>query len=425
MARVGTSLFRGLNGASGLKRRLKRDVDAGFVPADRAQEKLGRSETSRPDGPLLWVHLDAKPDLEKAIGVFRHVRAEYEELNLLVTLDGEAKLPELSDHAFIQIAPYDTRETSAAFLHHWRPDVVLWMSEDMTHPVLHLMNTKHVPCIWVDAVAPKPSVLQRKLLAGSMRETLNGFVSIVAQNDLEVVEFHRLGVAKEKLEHSGILQAQVLPPTCDMAERDVLAKHLGARPVWLAMRATRAELAVVRGAHRRALRKSHRLLLILVPDDTGSAAKLSAELEADGWTVALRSRDLHPNAEDQIFVVDSPEEYGLWMQLAPICFAGGTLSSGARLNPLEPAALGSVVLFGGATQPYASAFNRLKRAQAALYVRDTQGLADGLEHLLSPENAANMAMAAWDETTRGAETSDYVRDLLLQALDETDQEQFK
>lgn len=181
-----------------------------------------------------------------------------------------------------------------------------------------------------------------------------------------------------------------------------------ARPVWFAASLPEAEEDAVIAAHRACLNHAHRLLLILAPQNPDRAAALAARMEAaQGWNVARRSLDDSPDPEVEVYLADtSTDEYGLWYRLAPVTFLGGSLSGdGIIHNPMEPAALGSAILYGPRLGAFGAACGRLGAARAARVIASPADLAEALDDLLSPDRAARLAQAAWAVSSEGAEAT--------------------
>lgn len=175
---------------------------------------------------------------------------------------------------------------------------------------------------------------------------------------------------------------------------------------------------MVVAAHRKAMRRSHRLLLVIVPENEDDGPVLAETLDADGWVTGLRSRDDEPEPDVEVFIADLPEELGLWYRLSPVALIGGTLAGdGQARNPFEAAALGSAVLFGPHMGLWRESFERLRDAGAARAVSDAPSLLRAVEFLLAPDKVAEMASAAWEVTTSGAEATDRIVDLVVDALD--------
>jgi len=420
MPPIGISLFRGLQkmqGPAALKRRLKRGIEDGTEHPERAAERLGQASEQRPGGPLVWVHLQDTDEIEKTEALLRHFMVEREDLNTLFTTTLYTGDDIHIKDGVHQFAPYSAASAVTAFLDHWKPNVILWMDSQLDAILLSETFDRGIPCFWVNASLPKETQRQWRWVPGSAKAILGGFETIFAQNKAAGMELRRHGAPSRIVRSVGPLQMQVEPPGCDMAERDRIAPFLSARPVWLASGATAAEIEAVVSAHRQLLRRSHRLLLIVEPNDKATAQNLAHRLDEEGMISARRSLGQDPLADVQVFIADNPEETGLWMHLAPITFIGGSLSGSTPVNPLEPASLGSVVLFGSNMIAHHDAAHLLLSSGAARKVRDAGALKAEVEHLLSPDRAAQLAMAAWDVMTSGAEVSDLIRDKVLGALD--------
>ena len=420
MPPIGISLFRGLQnmqGAAGLERRLRRGIADGSEHHTRGPERMCRGMADRPEGSLAWIHVQDLDEVEKILGLVQHFQSDHADLNILITTtiyDG-AELD--ADGIVHQFAPYSSPALANLFLDHWRPDIALWMDSRLDIALLPEAFQRRIPTIWVNAHMPKEAQSQWRWLPGSMKSLLKGFDTILAETEAAGRDLRRFGAKSDQVIMSGPLQLQVLAPSCNMTERDSFASALAARPVWLALGVCEVEEDALLAAHKQLVRKSHRLLLIIEPKEEHRGEVLASKLEGEGWDVVCRSKDEDPDAECQVYIADQLGEAGLWMHLAPITYAGGSLGTGTHLNPLEPAALGSVVLFGPHVNGYREAYRRLEDAGAASRVNDAHSLNKAVEHLLSPEEAAKMAMAAWDVTTSGAEVSDLLREKLAQALD--------
>ncbi len=380
------------------------------------------SYAPRPSGgPLVWCHVGNGAEFQALLGFIRQLTQTRDDLCFLITSRGEQKadlIPaDLSDLILLQTLPDDSSKSVRGFLDHWRPDLLVWMGQHLEISLLAESHARDVPAFWINARSPLSDQPGLRWARGTIRKVALGFRSILVENDISAAELSRIGLPVSKLRLAGALQEQTQPPSCNLAERDDMANILGARPIWLALNCSAEEDVLILAAHRQVMRKSHRLLLVLVPDDPSRAADLAHRLEDDGWVVALRSEGQEPTAEVQVYIADQPDEEGLWMHLSPVTLIGQTLTGGACGNPNEPASLGSVIMFGPRVDRYISAFKRLNAAGAACKVKDVGKLADEVEYLLQPERAAEMAMAAWDITTSGAEVASLVEELVFETLD--------
>lgn len=353
--------------------------------------------------------------------LIERLREERDDLGVLITTARHApdellgtRLP--ADVA-VQFAPYGAGPGVVEFLSHWRPDVGIWADNRFEPALIEGARRAGVELFLVDARVPERPGW--RWLPGLRRALLADFSHVLAGDARSAAGLRSLGVPGERIEITGFLQEGSAPLPCSQAERDTLAEVLAARPVWLAAGVMPEEVPLVTRAHQQAMRRAHRLLLVLVPERVEDGPPLAEALEAEGWVVGLRSRDDDPERDVEIFIADLPEELGLWYRLSPISLMGGTLANGrGTRNPYEAAALGSAVLYGPNLGLWRESYERLREAGAARAVSDEASLTRAVDSLLAPDKVAKMAAAAWEVTTSGAEATDRVVALVVDALDE-------
>ncbi len=377
---------------------------------------------TRAVGPRLWLHVGSEMEALGIPDLINRLSEERDDLDFLVTVSrrgpDELLASRLPRDTHVQRAPGATVHAATAFLEQWRPEVCIWADNTLEPVLITATDKAGVPLFLVDARVPERSGW--RWFPGQRRGLLKRFSFVIAGDAQSADGLKALGVPQDRIEVMGFLQVGNAPLPCSQAERDSLAEVLAARPVWLAAGVTEAEVPMVIEAHRQAIRRAHRLLLILQPENPTDGPALAERLEAEGWATGLRSRDDEPEPEVEIFVADLPEELGLWYRLSPISVMGGSLageSPRAVQNPFEAAALGSAVLFGPRVGPWAGSYERLRGAGAARAVTDRASLARAVEFLLAPDMVAAMATAAWELTTAGAEATDRIVALTMDALD--------
>jgi 3-deoxy-D-manno-octulosonic-acid transferase len=225
----------------------------------------------------------------------------------------------------------------------------------------------------------------------------------------------RAGARSTQVKQVGILERDAETLTCDVEELDRFAEVFSARPVWLAAKVHFDELDAVLSAHLQALRRAHRLVLLLVPGDVDDGDQFAEMLRQKGLEFCQRSRGETPKASTQVYLADRTGELGLWYRLAPVSFIGQTLAGkfGNGPDPLGAAALGSAVVHGPMIEHHIDSFTRLSRARAAYMVAHTGELAYALENFLAPDRAAQMAQAAWSVSTSGSDVMNQMIDALF------------
>lgn len=369
-------------------------------------------------GPAIWLHCPnamARPALTELIRVTLDARPDLRVLQTypMGTDPVLATEPQVSAVALAADTPGNAR----TLMQQWRPRLGLLCS-DALPPALITEAAQNKVILSLFADGPPERGLPDMMFRGRVANALvHRFDRVFLKAPQWAEPLRRYGVPATRLEVTGPLSEGSHALPCNEAERDALARGLAGRPTWLAMQVTRAETPMAIAAHAFAARKSHRLLLILVPDDPARGPEMAQELRAKGWTVGLRSDDEDPDDETQIYIADLDGERGLWFRLAPISFLGQTHGSGTPPDPFEPAALGSAILHGPTTGAQSERYLKLSRAGAAREVRNDKDLGTTLAELLAPDQAAAMAHSGWDISSQGAEATERLSHWIQHTLD--------
>lgn len=371
----------------------------------------------RPEGPLAWFHVPGDDSLNAVEELVTRFVQVHDRANILITapiVPTTAQTTARDVRVSYAQVPDETPGAVAAFLDHWRPDTCLWARGHLRPVLISGLTDRSTPMLLIDAAL---SGIEQRWLPGISRGLLSSFRHLLAVDNGVAARLRSLGALPGTVETSGPLEEGTAALPYDEAERAFLAEGLGARPMWLATSLAKSEISAVLTAHRRAQRRSHRLLLIVEPSSpevTRALIEAAAEQDLD---VATRATDDEPSEETELFIADVPHEMGLWYRLAPISYMGGTLTGQGCRNPFEPAALGSAVLHGPNIKKFRGSYQRLSSAGGTRLILRTLDLGEAVGALLSPDASAKLAHAAWDVSSAGAEVTDRVITLLTEALD--------
>lgn len=371
----------------------------------------------RPAGRLIWLHVPG-PDARRSAAELARRMADDDGVTVLLT---STAAPSPREGMVHQPPPADTPAEARAFLDHWRPEVAIFADGELRPAMVNECATRQLPVMMVDGRAPYVLRERDGWFPGLLRAVLSSFSHVLTVDEAAARAFRKAGAPLSAVMAVGRMEEESAALPAPEAERTALAHDLMARPVWFAASLPEAEEDAVITAHRACLSYAHRLLLIVAPENPARAEALAARMEAqEGWVVARRSLDENPDPDVEVYIADAPgpDDYGLWYRLAPVTFLGGSLSgNGAIRNPMEPAALGSAILYGPRVGAYGSACGRLGAARAARVIGSATDLADTLADLLSPDRAARLAQAAWSVTSEGAEATAHAITLIRRLMD--------
>ena len=370
--------------------------------------------TPRPHGRLVWLHAPGEEALAVLLELARRLQDDDGVQTVLTS-----PLPGPDSPFLTRLPPQaDTARSAQAFLDHWRPEIALFAEGELHPATLHECRQRKLPTLMVAAHAPHLPREREGWYPGLVKSALLAFRHILVLDETAARAFRKAGAEPGQTRITGRMEEASAALSHVESDRAALATLMATRPVWLAADVTPDELPHVVAAHARALQYAHRLLLILVPHEATSPPALAEKLEADqDWHVALRRTEQDPDPEVQVYIADA-SEYGLWYRLAPVTFMGGSLEgAGCVRNPMEPAALGSAILYGPRSGAFGTAFGRLGAARAARMVASGRDLAEALGDLLSPDRAARQSAAAWAVASEGTEATEQALGLIRALMD--------
>ena len=379
-------------------------------PDRRAQ--LG-AQPPRPAGTIIWARCSDADQLMAVETLERKLSEDGDPIIVIATLRNWH--PDLIDRA---LPEPQGRDMIRAFIAHWRPAMAVWVRGDLNPILLDEMRKAGLNSILVDATAEGLDQVVGGWVPGAMRSLLSQFEAVLALDHSAAAGLIKAGTHRDTVLVTGAMEdcAPTLP--CSEAERNEVARAIGTRPVWLAASAHLDEWDDLCKAQQQASHRAHRLLLIVVPSDSEDAVSFADRMRGQGFHVALRSAEPNPSETTQIYVIDTPEELGLWYRIAPISYIGGTLYGGGCRDPFEATALGSAVLYGPQVAPFQRHAARLNAAGASRLIRSGSDLGPAVENLLSADVTAELAHAAWDVTSRGANVTNRIAAFIQLRLEE-------
>jgi len=404
-------------GARYAERKLAERLARGKEHPERLDERRGNPSLARPDGQLIWFHAASVGEALALLELIRQLLDDRPDLHILVTTgtltSAEVMSDRLPDRAMHQFVPLDAMVFVTRFLDHWRPHVAVWTESELWPVLITETHARNIPMVLLNARMSKASHDKWRFLKGMAKSLLDRFDQALVQDDLTEIYLRRLGMSPEKMEVTGTLKEGAAALPVNDAELNAIRSELGGRPVWLAASTHPGEEKLVLEAHKAALRTNPRLILILAPRHADRGDELADLLQGDGWRFNRRSPGEGPEDDAQVYLADTMGELGLWYRIAPVSFVGGSLEPIGGHNPFEPAALGSAILHGPYVTNFVDIYQRLTDARGARLVSSPASLAEAVDQLLAPDQAAMMAHAAWEVVSSGADVTDRAKEVLL------------
>lgn len=375
----------------------------------------------RPSGEVVWIY-SSETGNTRAIAdlALQLIRARHGTHVVLTLAEGDFDLPEIEGLHLADL-PDDHPATARAFIAHWRPDVVIWAWGDLQPNLILEAAQSGAHMMLVDAASDGFDGRRDRWLPEVPKRLLATFDHVIVRNAQARDRLVQLGRPMSRVELGNPLypSGETLPAN-DSDITDV-TDALGGRPTWLSAHTARAEGRILVGAHKLAVRTSHRLLLILHATSTADSAHFMDLTRTADMSAVYWGDGQLPDDNCQVLVADADDELGLWLRIAPVTFLGGSLHPGHSVfDPYIAAAHGSALMYGPNIGAHAEAIARLVRARAARMVSDKAALGRAISQITAPDQAALMAMAGWEVVTQAALSLDRVIDLTQSHLDAID-----
>ncbi len=370
---------------------------------DRRPERYGISSAPRPAGFLAWFHAASVGETNAALPVIDTIAAEHPEVRILLTTAtvtsaklARARLPKGALHQYV---PLDSQGYVQRFLHHWRPDLAVFVESEIWPNLVLETKAEGIPLLLINGRMSTSSFQRWRRRPGMSRPLFSSFDLVLAQNDRLAERFTQLGVSRAL--DVGNLKADAPPPPADLPGRRRLAAALSGRTVLLAASTHQGEEDMVAVAHLKLKPEQRDLLTIIVPRHPERGPLIAEQLRGANLSVSLRSEGKLPDATTDIYVADTIGELGLFYALAPVAFVGGSLVPHGGQNPVEAIKLGAAVITGPNWQNFRDSYTELLKAGGCEEVSDAASLAEAALGLLK-DGGARATMTARAEAAIAA-----------------------
>src|SRR5690606_13191502 len=213
-------------------------------------------------------------------------------------------------------------------------------------------------------------------------------------SEADGARFVRLGALPGAVSVLGNLKFDVRVDDAARRTAAAFAEHSGRRPAWIAASTHPAEEAAVVSIHRRLRERWPDLVLLWAPRHPERFRPVAQACIEAGWRVATRRLTRWPDADDDVFVVDTLGELVHFYACADVAFVGGSLQAVGGHNLLEPAALGVAVVTGPHLHNFADIARRMREAGALRVGADAAAVGAEVAALLADDEAREAMVAA-------------------------------
>lgn len=369
-----------------IRRYIEKRKKMGKEDVKRFNERIGRPTKPRPDGQLIWLHGASVGESISMLPLINRLLEIYPEAHVMVTTgtttSAEVMAKRLPERAFHQYLPIDNPVFSARFIRHWQPTIALWFESEFWPAMLSTIKRRNIPLILINGRISNKSFKRWQQFDFVIKEILDCFTACLGQSEEDAYRLRALG-AKDAM-CLGNLKYAGLPIPVDADKKQEIQTEIGNRLVWLVSSTHSDEEAKIGRYLKGLISKHDGLLTIIAPRHPNRGAEIQNILrDKYQLNTALRSANEKITAETEVYIADTIGEMGIWYELCPIVFIGGSLVPHGGQNFMEPSRCRDAVIVGPHMHNFTDAMNRAKRADAIIQVDETVDLIDMVDQLLS------------------------------------------
>ncbi|MGE8249461.1 MAG: lipid IV(A) 3-deoxy-D-manno-octulosonic acid transferase, partial [Stenotrophomonas bentonitica] len=316
--------------------------------------------------PRVWLHAVSVGEVNAAaplVNALRALRPDIRWVITTITPTGSERVRALwgdaVDHVYL---PYDVPGSVGRFLGHFKPSLALILETELWPNLLFGCRDRRIPVYILNARLSARSLRGYRLLRPLIGRALRTVTCVAAQSADDAERFIQLGARPDQVQPLGNLKFDIATPNVqDFIARFhelVPAQH----PVWIAASTHEGEEQATIDLHRRLREAVPGLLLLWAPRHPERFPKVEALAREQGWKVATRRQQQWPQADTEVYEVDTLGELMSFYGCAQVAFVGGSLQAIGGHNLLEPAAMGTAAVTGPHLHNYAEISRRMREA---------------------------------------------------------------
>lgn len=363
---------------------IQKRIEIGKEDTKRFNERIGRPLKERPEGKLIWFHGASVGESVSMLPLINKLLETSDDTYVMVTTgtttSADIMGKRLPERAFHQYIPIDNPAFTKRFVKHWQPDLVLWFESDFWPAMLSTIKKKNIPLVLVNGRISNKSFKRWQQFEFLSKELLSCFTFCLGQSEEDAYRLRVLG-AKESA-CLGNLKFAGLPIPIDENKKNTILSQTADRRIFC-ISSTHENEEYQLGRHFKELFSKHPETLILIaPRHPNRGPDIKKQIQDLGYTVALRSAKEEISAKTQVYIADTIGELGIWYDISPIVFIGGSLIPHGGQNFMEPSRMHDAVIVGPYMHNFTEAMQRAQKANGIIQAVDAEEVISTVIQLL-------------------------------------------
>ncbi|WP_182080733.1 3-deoxy-D-manno-octulosonic acid transferase [Bombella favorum] len=321
-----------------LRRHARKRLHQGKEDNTRLPERFARPGVARPPHAqhLLWIHAASVGESRCILPVANQLLMDCPDLTILMTTTtltgGKTVATHPATHTgrlIHQLIPYDAPHLLERFMRYWQPIGLVLTESELWPGLLGLCRKRQLPVMLLNGRFSPQSAARWRWATPLLRHLMKPCSWIMPRSLEDERAFARFGIGP--LLPPADLKEDTPPLPFNKNEAAALRRQIGQRPIFVAASTHPGEEDIIVEAVRKAREKRPDLLGIIIPRHPERGRELAQYHQAP-----QRSKQQLPHPQDDLWIIDTLGEVGLFFQLADRVFIGNSLTlPGGGHNPLE------------------------------------------------------------------------------------------
>lgn len=337
------------------------------------------TQRSPDNSKLIWIHAASVGESMIALTLSKTLKTRYPDIEILITTGTISSAGILTRQAFKGIrhefTPLDNWFVVRRFYRYWRPSLGIFIESELW-PGLLTSDSRKCKLLLINARLSNKSFKKWQKFPTIFRLLVSNFSYIALQSKMDFKKYKALGL--QNWPNLGNLKFASKPLEVNHLERQKLAQVFGIKQLFVAA-STYAEdelviLEIIHKFRQRNLQTNiYPVIILRHPDRVRELVDNCQKLNLT-YRVRVMDNNIYlPDIRDDLYIVNSFGELGLFYDLASITFIGGSFQRGGH-NLLEPAHFGNVILLGPDMSNFQDITDEMVRAGAAVQIANKEEL---------------------------------------------------
>ena len=346
-------------------------------------EKFSISRKKRPEGDLIWINGVSVGESKTGIAVAREIKKIKPESSILFstsTLSAYNLLSKSKNNFVVIFFPIDINFLIKRFLKYWNPSSVIFIESEIWPNIFYILKEKSIKLSILNARISKKSFINWKRVSFISKSVFPLIDQCYTQNKDSLKRFKELGAKNVKRIQNLKYISQGLEVDCIIYNK--IFKQLKSKRVVTLFSSHAEEEKMFADIFRVLSKDISNLFFIIIPRHTYRIKKITDQLNKDKFLFLLRNESNFKITNENLLLVDTFGELGIFFKLSEIAVVGGSFSNHGGHNPIETKDFICSLIFGPHMENFEDIKTDIVKFKAGFEVKNSSQLIQMILKLL-------------------------------------------